>query len=333
MPPAMTPASNPQAGPPRPPALRARCRSSRRAVAACALAIAVSACASDRATGCAPPGTWFDPTTRQEASPAQLFASLAARPIVLLGEEHDNADHHRWQLHVIETLHAIRPDLVLGFEMFTRSSQTTLDRWVAGEIEADAFLKETRWAETWGFDSTIYQPLFEFARRHKVPMLALNVERTLIARVARQGLAAVPVDAREGVGNPAPALPAYRRRLAEVFAQKRRMRGTEPPPATSAPDLSAEISVSADPGFERFIEAQLTWDRAMAEALAAAHAHHPSVLLVALAGTGHLEHGLGIPHQLRSLGIDQAAALLPAPASTQCADLPQGVADAVWLVD
>lgn len=279
----------------------------------------MSACTSDRSSECAPAGRWIDPATGGTVAAGGLLAGLAARPIVLLGEEHDNAAHHRWQLSVIEALYGRRTDLVLGFEMFARASQPVLDQWVAEALDADEFLLAARWKETWGFDPQLYLPIFEFARRQELPMRALNVERTLIRRVAREGLSAVPVDEREGIGDPAPALPAYRRWLAEIFAHKRAPHGDQ---AAAAPD----------PAFERFVAAQLTWDRAMAEALAAAYAQPGAPLVVGIAGIGHLQNGWGIPHQLRDLGIVDAAVLLPVAAGTACAELPAGLADAVFLL-
>lgn len=320
MPVAMTPAVTPRASRPQPLLSRSPRRPAQGALAAFVIALALSACTSDRSSGCAPAGRWIDPATGQTVAADGLLAGLATRPIVLLGEEHDNAAHHRWQLSVIEALYARRPDLVLGFEMFARASQPVLDQWVAGEIDAGQFLLATRWKETWGFDPQLYLPIFEFARRHKLPMRALNVERTLIRRVAREGLAAVPSTEREDIGDPAPALPAYRRWLAEVFAHKRAPHGDQ---AAAAPD----------PAFERFVAAQLTWDRAMAEALAAAHAQSETRLVVGIAGIGHLQNGWGIPHQLRDLGIVDAAVLLPVAAGTACAELPAGFADAVFAIE
>lgn len=257
----------------------------------------------------------------------ELFAGLTARPIVLLGEEHDNAAHHQWQLGVIEALHALRPDLVLGFEMFGRASQPELDRWIVGELDADAFLRAVCWNETWGVDPQLYLPIFTFAQRHGVPMRALNVERSLIRRVAREGLAAVPANEREGVGEPAPALPAYRRWLAEIYGHKR-----APHAGAAAASGEKPSEPQDDTGFERFVAAQLMWDRAMAEALAAAHRQPKAPLVVGLAGIGHLQNGWGIPHQLRDLGNVDAAVLLPVTAGEACAELAAGYADAVFVL-
>jgi hypothetical protein len=74
-----------------------------------------------------------------------VLARAAAAEIVLLGEQHDDEDHHRWQAQVLAGLHALRPDMVIGFEMFPRQVQPALERWVAGELTVPAFLAQTAW--------------------------------------------------------------------------------------------------------------------------------------------------------------------------------------------
>lgn len=65
-----------------------------------------------------PRATWLDPATGGEIPWRDLLARLADRRVVLLGETHDIAEIHRWQLHVAVALHTLRPNLALGFEMF-----------------------------------------------------------------------------------------------------------------------------------------------------------------------------------------------------------------------
>jgi hypothetical protein len=72
-------------------------------------------------------GAWFDVARGQQRDDA--IAVLAAHRVVLLGETHSEAEHHRWQLRTIEALFTIRPEIVLGFEMFPRRVQPALDRW------------------------------------------------------------------------------------------------------------------------------------------------------------------------------------------------------------
>ena len=124
---------------------------------------------------------------------------------MLLGETHDQAEHHRWQFHTIAALFSHRPDMVLGFEMFPRRFQPVLDRWSKGGLSEADFLREVDWPQIWGFASELYLPLFDFARMHRLPMLALNIDRVTNRRVAAQGSASVPGIEREDVGDPAPA--------------------------------------------------------------------------------------------------------------------------------
>jgi uncharacterized iron-regulated protein len=196
-----------------------------RAAATAALAASVlasAACAHphlDQDQGnCGAVGTWIDPATTETIAPDQLLAGLAQRPVVLLGESHDNAEHHRWQLHTLAALHGHNPDMILGFESFPRRVQPVLDQWVNGELDPIAFLEAADWAKVWNFDPTLYLPLFDFARQNRIPMIALNVDRDFVVRVRREGWSAIPADERLGLSDPAAAAPAYRELLAEVYA-------------------------------------------------------------------------------------------------------------------
>ncbi|MBW2693080.1 MAG: ChaN family lipoprotein, partial [Deltaproteobacteria bacterium] len=187
-----------------------------------ATVLASAACAHPHAdqdqADCGVVGTWIDPATAETIAPNQLLAGLAQRPVVLLGESHDNAEHHRWQLHTLAALHGHNPDMILGFESFPRRVQPVLDQWVNGELDPIAFLEAADWANVWNFDPTLYLPLFDFARQNRIPMIALNVDRDFVVRVRREGWSAIPADERLGLSDPASAAPAYREFLAEVYA-------------------------------------------------------------------------------------------------------------------
>lgn len=265
---------------------------------------------------CMSPGQWRVPGSGTATDAAAVVAGARNAQFVLLGEQHDDADHHRWQLHSIAMLHAVRPQMAIGLEMLPRRMQPALDRWVAGELTEHEFLKQSDWANVWGYDAGLYLPILHFARLHRVPLIALNVERSLTREVGRRGWAAVPAERKEGVGDPAPASAAYRAMLRQWF----RYHTDEAETAEDAED------------FERFVEAQLTWDRAMAEALHSAARRNPKLLVVGIIGTGHLRQGHGVPHQLRALGAKRVLVWLPVSSDTACAQLVEGLADAVFAV-
>src|SRR3982751_3933141 len=97
----------------------------------CALGLITAnlASAADAEPSCAPTSEWTVPGSGRIAS-TELFARAAKAGVVLLGESHDNADHHRWELQTVAALSALHPQMALGFEMFPRRVQGALDRWV-----------------------------------------------------------------------------------------------------------------------------------------------------------------------------------------------------------
>jgi len=265
---------------------------------------------------CVPEAGWVEPAKGPIPGP-QLLQRAAQAPVVMLGERHDSAEQHRWQLQTLAGLHAYRPNLVIGMEMFPRRVQPALDRWVAGETTEQQFLTESDWRTVWGYDSGFYMPILHFARMNRIPVVALNVDRNLTSRVGREGWTQIPADQREGVGDPASASDAYGDFLAEIYSSHGRPNG-----AATAKD---------DPAFQRFSEVQLLWDRAMAEGLASAH-QRTGALAVGIIGGGHLEDRYGVPHQLNALGITDSVVLLPWSMNRPCADLKPGLADAVFGV-
>lgn len=263
-----------------------------------------------RAETCPDPGQWYRPGGERLYS-AALLAELAGRDVVMLGEQHDRMDHHRWQLHVLAGLHALRPDMVIGLEMLPREAQPALDAWVAGHLDEAAFLDASDWYSAWGFDPELYLPILHFARLNRVPLKAINVTPELRDRLVEQGWESLPAAERFGIPAPAPAPPDYREHLAGIHAQHAASGGSE--------------------SRERFIAAQLVWDRAMAAGLAEATAD--GELVVGLIGQGHLQYGHGVPHQLADLGVEDLATLLPWGVGVGECDPPSdGLASALFTL-
>jgi hypothetical protein len=227
-------------------------------------------------------------------------------------------------------LHSRNPDMIVGLEMLPRKVQSVLDDWSRGALDEAAFLQESRWQELWGYDAQLYLPLLQFTRMHRLPTLAINIDRELVSQVGARGWHALGEAERMGLSDPAPASDAYRRELGELYAYKMTL-GMH-----GADDADAEVEVDLEQimqsdEFANFVDAQLTWDRAMAEALAQAHRLDPDAIVVGIVGRGHLEYGYGIPHQLSDMGIDDVAVLLPVDAGADCVALEAGLADAVFV--
>ena len=274
---------------------------------------------------------WLNPADGQRLSQQELLDEMVKRPVVLLGEVHVNADHHRWQTNVLAALHSREPNLVIGLEMLPRRMQPVLDEWSRGRLDEEEFLERAQWRELWGYDAELYLPILHFARMHRLPMVALNIDRELVSKVGAEGWESLARDERMGLSDPAPASEAYRLSLGELFTYKMSagIHGNTHEQSEDAPQLEEVMQMEA---FDNFVDAQLTWDRAMAEALADAHRLDPDAVVVGIVGRGHLEYDYGIPTQLADLGIDDPAVLLPVD-DNDCEYIEAGLADAVFIVE
>lgn len=254
---------------------------------------------------CAPEGAWVAADGR-EVPAAEALAALAQARVVLLGETHATPAHHRWQADVVAALAADGRPLVVALEQLPRAAQPALDAWVEGRLDEAAFLQASDWQRTWGHDFGAYRPLFALARARRLPMRAVNVDRAFVRTVAREGFEAASAAHGAPIGRPAPPPPAYVEMLRGAFA----MHGKAPDE-----DLLA-----------RFVLAQASWDRAMAEGIAKALAERPEARIVAVMGSGHILGGHGVRHQLRALGHGRVLSAIPVESQPPC-PIPDGAAD------
>lgn len=260
-----------------------------------------------------PPHQVLDGTGHALAD-AQLYDALATGRVIYVAELHDQASHHAVQLQVLDGV-AQRSEgpVALGMEMFLTAHQPILDRWVAGELDEAAFLKAVAWDETWGFDFALYRPLLLYARDRGIRVVGLNVERALSHAVAVQGL--------DGLS------PEMRARLPEMDLGV----------AAHRAYFEAAMGEGVHEGMniDKFYQAQVLWDEAMARAVAEAMAAPDGPQhMVVVAGRAHVEYGFGIPERAARRGAEPFRSVLPLDlqeARPLRETLEDGRADFLWL--
>jgi len=212
-------------------------------------------------------------------APETLLEELSRADLICAGEDHADAQSHYAQLVVLAALHEHAGmsgrELALGLEMVARPEQRALDGYAKLELEEEAFLKESRWSERWGWDFAYYRPMFELARQRGVPMLALNAPRTLTRAVAKGGLASLT---RE-----------QEKRLPELDLGDAEHRAWF--------DQTMKGHPHGDPN--NVYAAQVVWDESMAEGAARWLGDKlPGRQLAVLAGAGHCRHD-AIPKRVK----------------------------------
>lgn len=238
----------------------------------------------------------------REVSPDDLANALGERRLVVVGEQHTDAEFHAVQLRVLERLRAAGVPIAIGVEMLPADSQDVLDAWTRGALSERQFVDATDWYRVWGYPWGYYRAVFEFAREHSVPVIGLG------GSGEDEAGSAPPADLESD---------DHRRLLRAFFASDSPVHG----------DLDAEQ-------FEDLFVAQARRDAAMARRAVAALERYPDRTLVLLAGIGHALYGLGIVRQLPERYRVSAATVVPVPVEPDrdAASVSAAVADFVWGV-
>ena len=101
-------------------------------------------------------------------APAELAAALAGADFVLIGETHDNADHHRLQAWLIAALAKRRKPAVV-MEMIGLEQADALGRYLAQDgADASGLGAAVAWSKRGWPPWAMYQPIAEAARRKRL---------------------------------------------------------------------------------------------------------------------------------------------------------------------
>jgi uncharacterized iron-regulated protein len=250
--------------------MRGPCAALRDVLAAAALA------------GCAAPA----PHTDDFTAPA-LAAQMQRRPVVLLGELHDNAAQHAVRAQALALLLRAGARPALAFEQFDREHQADIDLLLAQE-PADGVDRAGQLAALGGrgWNWAFYRPFLELALQYRLPIIAANLSRADAMRVSKEGFGAVfdPARQRELGLDPLPAdlLRAQQEAVDEGHCHQ----------------LGADML----PALAR---AQIARDAALAQAI------RPYLQrgVVLLTGNGHIRRDIGVPHFLPALQQDRIVSI------------------------
>jgi uncharacterized iron-regulated protein len=231
-----------------------------------------------------PATTVYSAREKTSLSFGELLDRLLESDVICVGETHDSDLNHRVQLQVIKGLFARDERLGVGMEMFQRPYQKAIDRYFQGEMAEEDFLKATEYRQRWGFDWSLYRPIVEFCRRNGVPLAALNAPRELTRRVSRVGFAALTDDEKKQLGPIDFHVKEHRDYWYDRLAK---MHGND--------KATAEQK-------ERGYQVMAVWDQYMATSAVEFRQQRKLRRLVVLAGSGHIERGLGIPARARTQG-------------------------------
>lgn len=285
----------------------------------------------------------------------ELADMALAADVVVVGEEHDDLAGHRLKADLFALIHqrlttagGQRP-LALSLEMFERDVQPVMDEYLAGLITERHF---TGAARPWPMYGMFYRPLVEFAREHKLPVVAANAPGRYVNRVARLGpdslndLSGTALSWLPPLPCPAPS-PAYAEKFRRFWEESQTQRAeaqeagasTHPrsggsPPVGAMPAASPPSPGGHDREFAFLLAAQSLWDAGMAQSLARAIERKPGTLVFHVNGRFHSDERLGMVDMLRFYAPESKVLTITMTAPESFPDpgpAPPGLADVVVL--
>lgn len=253
----------------------------------------------------------FDGRTGLPAPFSAALARARASKVVYAGEKHDSAAHHALQRDLIAALGANA-----GFEMLYASQQAPLDAYLSGVTDAAGFQAAVDWKKTWGFPFALYEPVFERLRASRAKGAALNLEKSIVHKVAETGLASltpaerskIPADFQATTDGP------YLAMLRDTFAAH-----------------GGDVNDAA--ALARFVDAMSLWNEAMAANLVAFSDRNAGAPVVVVAGAFHA-YAAGVPASVarRRPGLAQTSFVFFDEPACPASVAPGLAIDYVWVV-
>lgn len=237
-----------------------------------------------------------------------LAAVFAASGLVAVGEKHDSLAHHQVQAEMLSLLADRVSNAAVGFEMVSYEDQSKLDDFAAGRTSEADFA--AWWKKVWGFDYAMYKPVFDEARRRRLPLYALNAPKELVRAVAKKGLEGLTPAERARL--PAVVQESSDPRYRDFVYQSVTSHGSATQVVMERLGMEASAFATADPVVtERRIQAMAVWNETMGEQAARRIVEGHTLFLVA--GQGHVLYRAGVPESARRRGVSSTTVVLPYP--------------------
>lgn len=206
-----------------------------------------------------------------------LIDDLSSVRIAYIGEIHTIPQHHVFQADILGKLHRSGLKLVLAMEMFAEDQQGILDQWLQGDKDVASLIKSLG-KEHWS-NLPDYEPLLVFARKSGIPVLAVNAPDGLVRRVARNGIDGLSDDEKKRIPEGTANINPLNDRLLRLRLKVHR--------------------AFQDKALDNIVFAQAVRDETMARAISRRleNSAEKDILIMVIAGSGHLNYGFGIPER------------------------------------
>src|SRR6476660_8354642 len=146
-------------------------------------------------------GRIWDVSSARFIDRQSLISRLARADFLLLGERHDNLDHHLLQAEVLRSLIALGRRPAVGFEMFGLDDAKAITNHLArAPNDAAGLGRAVNWNKSGWPDWAMYQPIAEAALQARLQIVATNLPLATARKMNSDGLAALEPSVRRELG-------------------------------------------------------------------------------------------------------------------------------------
>jgi uncharacterized iron-regulated protein len=217
-------------------------------------------------------GRVWDSARGEFSAPSALRSALMRGQLVVLGETHDNRDHHLLQAQLLRHFATTHVQTAVAFEMLDEDQAQAL---AAHEpVSVDALAQQVQWSASGWPAFELYRPVFDTVLAVRARLIAAHPSREHV----RESMTGLSPEQAHALGLDVP-LPA-----AQLQAQRDEIRASHCGHANDAMVKAMELAQSYKDAF--MARAMLQTRRAT----------------VLIAGRGHARNDRGVPLFLRRMG-------------------------------
>ncbi|MBF0153622.1 MAG: ChaN family lipoprotein [Magnetococcales bacterium] len=225
----------------------------------------------------------------------ELLVRMGTARVIYLGEKHDNPEHHRLQLQIVQDLLALGKHPAIGFEFFTRGQTswllnfTTTDPLAAKgspshlpvDQNGEGLRQRLGWKHRpeWAF----YYPLLALARQQKLPVFGADLPKGMRFRLVRVGLAGLSPVEKQLIPGTGFVHDDYRQLMLKQLSE-------------------AHCGAASPSLLDRLYATWVARNDTMATAITALLKELPATEpIVMLLGAGHVAHDMGVMERVAHL--------------------------------
>lgn len=227
--------------------------------------------------------------------------------VLWLGEHHNSVADHTIQRDLIQLIYNQRNKhqktskerlpMAIGLEQIQVQYQSVLDDFVAGKISETDMLRGVDWEKRWTWPYDGYRPIFDFARKNNISLVALNVNSEDLALVEQSGLRGLSKDQLKtyikkdpvGFGEfiQSSSFTTYASYVIEPSYDLHKEIGL-------LKSTMSGIQLEQEMTYQNFFSGRILWDESMAGNAYAWTRKNPGGLMIGLIGADHVKFSKGV---------------------------------------